>query len=70
MSHGSLSAEPHDSLPVEPPVTREEQEQQYQEEEYDKLITRIEKIKEKRQQEIENDKKWSKTNDENDEIIS
>ena len=60
----------HDSLPAEPPMTREEQQEQYQEEEYDKLVTRFEKIKQKRQQEIENDKKWSKMNNENDEIIS
>ena len=51
-------------------MTREEQQEQYQEEEYDKLVTRFENIKQKRQQEIENDKKWSKMNNENDEIIS
>ena len=77
LSHGSLPAEPHDSLPVEPrdslpvePRTQEEYEQQYEDEEYDKLIMRVEKIKQKRQQEIESDKKWSKMNDENEEIIS
>ena len=60
----------HGSFPVEPSMTQEEYEEQYQGEEYNKLITRIEKIKEKRQQDIENDKKWSKMNDENDEITS
>lgn len=70
LPHGSLAAEPHDSLRVEPPRTQEEYEQQYEDEEHEKIIARIEKIKEKRQQDIENDKKWSKLNDENDEIIS
>ena len=70
LPHGSLPAEPHDSLPVEPLRTQEEYEQQYEDEEHEKIIARIEKIKEKRQQDIENDKKWSKLNDENDEIIS
>ena len=36
----------------------------------DDLMARIEKIKQKRQKEIENDKKRSEINDENDEFIS
>lgn len=36
----------------------------------DDLMARIEKIKQKRQKEIENDKKRSEINDENDELIS
>ena len=60
LSHGSLLAEPHDSLPVEPPRTQEEYEQQYEDEEHEKLVLRIEKIKEKRQQDIENDNNGAK----------
>ena len=44
MSHRSLSAES--------PMTKEERSDQYQNKEYEKLVTRMEKIK--------NDKKWSK----------
>lgn len=36
----------------------------------DKLMARIEKIKQNRQKRIENDKKWSEMDDENDELIS
>ena len=46
LPHGSLPAEPHDSLPVEPPRAQEEYEQQYEDEEHEKIIARIEKIKE------------------------
>ena len=53
-SHGSLSAKPE-----------EEASEEYNDEEYNKLITRIEKIKQDRQ----NDKKWSEMDDENDELI-
>ena len=80
LSHGSLPAEPHDSLPVEPKkslknapehrLSKQERRDQYENKEHEKLIARIEKIKEKRQQDIENDKKWSRMNDKNDEIIS
>ena len=64
LSHDSLSAERHSSLPAEQPMTKEERQDQYEDEEYEKLVTQVEKIKQKRQQEIENDKKWSKMNDE------
>ena len=66
-SHSSLSTEPHSS-PVKP-LFKEEVREQYNGEEYDKLISRIEKIKQDRQNEVENDKKWSDMNDENDELI-
>ena len=36
----------------------------------DKLMARIENIKQNRQKRIENDKKWSEMDDENDELIS
>ena len=36
----------------------------------DDLLARIEKIKQKRQKEIQNEKEWRQMNDENDEIIS
>ena len=67
-SHSSLSTEPHSSWPVKP-LFKEEVREQYNGEEYDKLISRIEKIKQDRQNEVENDKKWSDMNDENDELI-
>ena len=51
------------------PRCKEEARDQYNDEEYDKLISRIEKIKQDRQNEVENDKKWSEMDDENDEII-
>lgn len=53
-SHGSLSAEPK--------LTKDVRCNQYQQNEYDKLITTIKQIK--------NDKKWSKMEDEQDELIS
>lgn len=59
-SHSSLSAKPG---------CEEEAREQYNDEEYDKLITRIEKIMQNRQKDIENDKKWSEMDDENDELI-
>ena len=65
-SHGNLSTEPHGSLSTKPRC-KEEGRDQYNDEEYDKLISRIEKIKQNRQNEVENDKKWSDMNDENDE---
>ena len=63
-SHSSLSTEPHSSSPVKP-LFKEEVREQYNGEEYDKLISRIEKIKQDRQ----NDKKGSVMDDENDELI-
>ena len=51
------------------PSCKEERRAQYNDEEYNKLIDRIEKIKQKRQKDIENDKKWSEMDDENDELI-
>ena len=42
---------------------------QYNEEEHIKLLNRIEKIKQDRQNEVENDKKWVEMDDENDELI-
>ena len=56
--------EPYGSLSTKPRYKEEEREQ-YNDEEYDKLISRIEKIKQDRQ----NDKKWSEMDDENDELI-
>ena len=44
-------------------------ETQDNDEEYDKSIDRIEKIKQDRQKDIENDKKWSEMEDDNDELI-
>ena len=71
-SHSSLSTEPHSSLPAKPRCEEEARDQYNDEEndeEYDKLISRIEKFKQDRQNEVENDKKWSYMNDENDELI-
>ena len=48
-SHGSLSTKPR---------CKEEEGAQNNDEEYDKLIDRIEKIKQDRQNDKENDKKW------------
>ena len=55
-SHSNLSTKPR---------CKEEARDQYNDEEYDKLISRIEKIKQDRQ----NDNKWVKMDDENDELI-
>ena len=46
-SHGSLPAEPHSSLSAKRGC-EEEAREQYNDQEYDKLITRIEKIKQSR----------------------
>lgn len=51
-------------------LLKEARREQYQNEEYEKLVLRIEKMKQKRQQEIKNDKKWSEMNDENDELLN
>ena len=48
---------------------KEEQRAQYNDEEYNKLIDRIEKLKQERQNQVKNDKKWSEMDDENDELI-
>ena len=63
-SHGSLSTEPHGSLSTESGC-KDEKKEENDEEDYDKLISRIEKIKQDRQ----NDKKGSVMDDENDELI-
>ena len=67
-SQCNLSTEPQGSLSTKPRC-KEEAREQYNDEEYDKLISRIEKIKQDRQNEVENDKKWSEMDDENDELI-
>ena len=54
----------HDTIPR----CKEERRAQYNEEEYDKLISRNKKIKQDRQNEVKNDKKWSEMDDENDEL--
>ena len=51
------------------PRCKKEKKVQYEGKEYNKLISRIEKFKQDRQNEVENDKKWSDMNDENDELI-
>ena len=51
------------------PRCKEERRAQYNDEQYDKLINRIEKIKQDCQNEVKNDKKWSEMDDENDELI-
>ena len=67
-SHSSLSTEPHSIFPAKPRC-KEEAREQYNDEEYAKLISRIEKFKQDRQNEVENDKKWIEMDDENDELI-
>ena len=67
-SHSNFSTEPHGSLSTKPRC-KEEARDQYKDEEYDKLVSRIEKIKQDRQNEVKNDKKWSDINVENDELI-
>ena len=67
-SHSSLSTEPHSSFPGKPRC-KEEAREQYNDEEYAKLISRIEEFKQDRQNKVENDKKWSEMDDENDELI-
>ena len=63
-SHGSLSTEPHGSLSTESGC-KDEKKEENDEKDYDKLISRIEKIKQDRQ----NNKKGSVMDDENDELI-
>ena len=48
-----MSTEPHSSLPAKPRC-KEEAREQYNDEEYDKLISRIEKFKQDRQNEFIN----------------
>ena len=52
----------HGGLPAKPKLTKGQRRDQYQQNGHDKLITRIEQIK--------NDKKWTKMEDEQDELIS
>lgn len=67
----SLKSQP-EAKPSGPEVKllKEVRREQYQNEEYEKLVLRIEKMKQKRQQGIENDKKWSEMNDENEELVN
>ena len=51
------------------PECKEEQRAQYNDKEYNKLIDRIEKLTQERQNQVKNDKKWSEMDDENDELI-
>ena len=53
------------SEPEAKPTTEENS----QNEGHEKLVSQIEKLKQKRQREIDNDKKWSEMEDENDELI-
>lgn len=61
--------EKNDDIHDTKPRCKEERRAQYNDEEFDKLIDRIEKLKQDRQNKVENDKKWSDMNDENDELI-
>ena len=63
-----MSTEPHSIFPAKPRC-KEEAREQYNDEGYAKLISRIEKFKQDRQNEVENDKKWIEMDDENDELI-
>lgn len=55
-------AKPLDGLPVELRMTKEEKCKKIQNDEYDKLVSQIEQIK--------NNKTWDKLNNENDELIT
>ena len=61
--------EENDEIHDTKPRCKEKRRAQYNDEEYNKLISRIEKIKQDRQNEVKNDKKWSEMGDENDELI-
>ena len=65
---GRLLTEPQGGL-FTAPEFKEEARDQYNGGVCDKLISRIEKIKQDRQKDIENDKKWSEMDGENDELI-
>ena len=65
----SKMIEKNDEIRDIKPRCKEERRAQYNDEEYNKLIDRIEKLKQMRQNEVKNDKKWSEMDDENDEII-
>ena len=59
--------EKNDEIHDKKPRCKEEQRAQYNHEQYNKLIDRIKKIKQDRQNEVQNDKKWVEMDDENDE---
>ena len=61
--------EENDEINDTKPRCKEERKDQYNNEEYNKLVHRIEKIKQDRQNAVENDKKWCKMDDENDELV-
>ena len=61
--------EKNDEIHDRKPRCKEEQRAQYNHAQYNKLIDRIKKIKQDRQNEVENDKKWVEMDDENDELI-
>ena len=61
--------EKNDEIHDKKPSCKEEQRAQYNHEQYNKLIDRIKKVKQDRQNEVENDKKWVEMDDENDELI-
>ena len=61
--------EKNDEIHDKKPRCKEEQRAQYNDEQYNKLMDRIEKIKQDHQNEVKNDKKWVEMDDENDELI-
>ena len=65
----SKMIEENDEIHDTKPRCREERRAQYNDEEFDKLIDRTEKLKQERQNEVKNDKKWSEMDDESDELI-
>ena len=65
----SKMIEENDEINDTKPRCKEERKDQYNNEEYNKLVHRIEKIKQDRQNAVENDKKWCKMDDENDELV-
>ena len=65
----SKMIEENDEIHDIKPRYKEERGAQYNDEEYNKLMDRIEKIKQDRQNEVKNYKKWVEMDDENDELI-
>ena len=65
----SKMIEENDEIHDTKPRCKEERRAQYNDEEFNKLIDRIEKLKQERQNKVKNDKKWSEMDDENDELI-
>ena len=65
----SKMIEKNDEIHNIKPRCKVERRAQYNDEEFNNLIDKIEKIKQDRQNEVENDKKWSEMDDENDELI-